>query len=83
MAEGHTRNPKKEYPNDLSVTISNRTSSREKYTTPRLELDPSKKSYESKTSSELVVPTEDNNSEANNQDLNIPRMPRKCKAKTE
>ena len=81
MAEGNTGNPKKEFPNDLSVTISNRTSSRDKHTTPRLELDPRKKSYENKTSSELAVPTEENNSDTNEENINIPRMPlRKCKA---
>ena len=102
MAEGNTGNPKKEYPNDLSVTIPNRTSSRDKHTTPRLELDPRKKSYENKTPSEPaatteesnsdntsperadpteVVSTEETNSDTNEENINIPRMPlRKCKA---
>ena len=63
MAEGNTGNPKKEFPNDLSVTISNRTSSRDRHTTPRLELDPRKKSYENKTPSEPAATTEESNSD--------------------
>ena len=81
MAEGHQRSPKKDYPNDLSVTVSTRKSSREKQVTDRLELDPSKRSYENKITTEPVVQVEDNNSETNNQNLNIPRMARRrCKA---
>ena len=53
MAESLQNNPKKEstkeYPEDFSVTVSTRVSTREKRITDRIELDPNKKSYNNKT----------------------------------
>ena len=91
MAEGYQDNKKsnsKELCDKLSVTISGttRTSTREKHITDRLELDPSKQSYDTKKQSEPVtvehkpVDTEDNN-ELETLDRRTPKMaPRRCKA---
>ena len=91
MAEGYQDNKKsnsKELRDKLSVTISGatRTSTREKHITDRLELDPSKQSYDTKKQSEPVIvehkPADiEDNSEPETTDRRTPNMaPRRCKA---
>ena len=75
MAEGHQENKKtnrQEHRDKLSVTISGttRAGTRERHITERLELDPSKKSYDTK-----------NQSKPEAVEQRTPKMaPRRCKA---
>ena len=82
MAEGHQGNQKtnqQEYCDNLSVTIAGttRAGTRERHITDRLELDPSKKSYNTKNQSK----PEAVKNRADNRQQRTPKMaPRRCKA---
>ena len=85
MAEGYQDNKKsnsKDLREKLSVTISGttRTSTREKHITEKLEIDPSKRSYDTKKTVEHKTTDIEENSETE-VDKRKPEMaPRRCKA---